>query len=332
MKREYIFHLMAAVGCVAIIGLGLELFVRFVIDDGMQFDLEMWKYARDVKVISSNPLIGHRHAPNRRAHLMGVDVHTNSKGQRDREFSYERTPGTLRIVMLGDSVTEGWGVSMEDTFSKRVERMFVDAGVKAEVINTGVGNYNTIMEVEGFLTEDYRFNPDIVVINYFINDAEPVPKYHQVTPMRRICYSCVFLTGRIDILMRQLSQRGTWVDYYRDLYDDGRSTGWLAAKAAIRRLSAYCRENGIKLLIAHLPELHDVQNYPFQSITDLVRLSAAENGVEFIDLLPNFKGTSSEKLWVTVPDPHPNSLAHQLIAEGLFAKLQAMRWIARSLH
>src|SRR5262245_16718231 len=325
MKREHIFHLMAAVGCVLIIGLGLELFVRLLMYAGMHFDPGMWMYARDVKVISRNPLIGHQHAPNRSAHLMGVDVRTNSKGQRDREFSYERTPGTLRIVMLGDSVTEGWGVPLADTFSKRVERMFLDTGVKAEVINTGVGNYNTIMEVEAFLTEDYRFNPDIVVLNYFINDAELVPQYRPVTLVNRICYSCIFLTGRIDTLMRQFSERGTWANYYRNLYDDGRSKGWLDAKAAIGRLSAYCRKNGSNLLIAHLPELHNVQNYPFHSITDLVRLSAAENGVEFIDLLPNLKSTNSEKLWVTVPDPHPNSLAHELIAQGLFVKIQAMR-------
>ena len=73
-----------------------------IADNGMQFDLEMWKYARDVKVVSPDPLIGHEHGPDRKAHLMGVDVETNSKGQRDREIPYERTPGVLRIAMIGD--------------------------------------------------------------------------------------------------------------------------------------------------------------------------------------------------------------------------------------
>jgi lysophospholipase L1-like esterase len=325
MKREYLFHLMAAVICVGIIGAGLELFVRLVVDDGMQFDLEMWKYARDVKVTASNPRIGHRHAPNRNAQLMGVDVRMNSKGHRDREFSYEREAGTFRIVMLGDSLTEGWGVSVADTFSNRIERMFVDAGATAEVINTGVGNYNTVMEVEAFLTEDHNFKPDVVVLNYFVNDAEPIPEYRSVTLFNRICYSCVFLAGRVDTLLRQFSERRTWIDYYLGLYAEGSSDSWLAAKAAIGRLAAYCKEHRIKLLIANLPELHDVQNYPFESITQLVRGAAAENGVEFVDLLPYLQGTRSDQLWVTPPDPHPNSLAHRLIAEGLFAKLQAMR-------
>src|SRR5882672_7924654 len=40
-----------------------ELGVRLFVDDGMNFNLEMWKYARDVKQRSANPLIGHEHRP-----------------------------------------------------------------------------------------------------------------------------------------------------------------------------------------------------------------------------------------------------------------------------
>jgi hypothetical protein len=50
----------------------------------MQYDLEMWKYARDVKQISPNRLLAHEHAQSRHIVLMGVDFQTNSKGLRDR--------------------------------------------------------------------------------------------------------------------------------------------------------------------------------------------------------------------------------------------------------
>ena len=100
--------------------LAFEVLTRLVVDDGMQYDLEMWKYARDVKQISADPLIAHQHAPDRRAQLMGVDFQTNSKGLRDREFSYDRVPGKLRILMLGNSLAVGWGVTLEETFAKRM--------------------------------------------------------------------------------------------------------------------------------------------------------------------------------------------------------------------
>ncbi len=88
--RRFVFPLLMTVMWCAATALGLELYVRLVIDDGMQYDLEMWKYAVDVKVVSVDPLIGHRHGANRHATLMGVTVATNSRGLRDREFRHAR--------------------------------------------------------------------------------------------------------------------------------------------------------------------------------------------------------------------------------------------------
>jgi lysophospholipase L1-like esterase len=323
-KRELIFSLLAGIGCLVIVIMGVELYVRLIADDGMDFNLEMWKYARDIKTVSPDPLIGHQHRPNREAKLMGVDVRTNSKGLRDREFSYERTPGTLRIIALGDSFTEGWGVPYEDTFPKRIEKMYADHGVKAEVINTGVGNYNTIQEVEYFLTELYKYQPDVVVLNYFVNDAEPVPHDSPPGLLGRHCYSCVFVTGRVDTLLREFSADQDWAEYYLGLYGNGEAAGWLAAKAWIKKLADYCKAHDIKLLIASLPELHDVKHYRFQLITELVHQAADENGVAFVDLLDYLRDQDSSKLWVTPPDPHPNAFANKLIAEGEFKALRGL--------
>src|SRR5262245_45468699 len=165
--RRMASNLLATLISLAIAALGLGLLTRLVVDDGMQFDLEMWKYAREIKQVSPDPLIGHEHAPNRQARLMGVDFRTNSKGLRDREFGHDRVAGKLRIVMLGDSLTVGWGVPFEDTFSKRIERLYAAAGVEVEVINLGVGNYNTVQEVQAFLTKGREYRPDVIVLNYF---------------------------------------------------------------------------------------------------------------------------------------------------------------------
>jgi lysophospholipase L1-like esterase len=325
MKRETIFNLLAILMGAIIVVLCMEVVVRAFADDGKQFDLEMWKYALEVKGISPDPLIGHDHRPNRHAFLMGVQFDTNSKGLRDREFSYEKPPGKLRIMMLGDSFTVGWGAKFDETFSKRIERLYADRGIQAEVINTGVGNYNTIQEVEYYLTEGYKYNPDIVVLNFFVNDAEPVPVAHPPPTILRTCYSCIFVAGTIDSLSREFFAKKDWADYYLDLYgDDGRAKGWLDAKAYIAKLAAFTKAHGTKLLIANLPELHDVQHYSLQKITDLVREAADQNDVPFVDLLPYVQGVPSPELWVTPPDPHPNGLAHKLFAQGIFEALEKL--------
>jgi hypothetical protein len=324
-ERPWLFGALAAVLCVGLMWAATELFVRLVIDDGMQFDLEMWKYARDIKMISPDPLIGHQHGPNRKAHLMGVDLATNSHGLRDYEYRYERTPDTLRIVMLGDSFTEGWGVASADTSSKRLERLFAQDGTKAEVINAGFGNWNTIQEVEYFLTEGFKYRPDVVVLNFTFNDAEPVPSDKPPGFLMRHCYSCVFVIGRVDALMRQLAYRQDWADYYLGLFGHGKARGWLDAKMYLRKLADYCNSNGIKLLVANFPELHDVQHYRLQEITDLMKQAADEDGVAFIDLRDSVKNQDSSKLWVTRPDPHPNSLANKFYADALYQKLRTLQ-------
>jgi hypothetical protein len=325
-QKNIAFVCAALFSSIAIFVAALEVLTRTVLDDGMNFDLEMWKYARDVKVVSADPLIGHEHGPNRKAKLMGVEVATNSKGQRDREIPYERTPGVLRIAMVGDSLTEGWGVPFEETFSKRIEKLYDAAGTKAEVVNLGVGNWNTVQEVQYFLTKGYQYKPDIVVLNYFVNDAEPTPTQRkEPSLLLQYCYSCVFFKGRIDTVLRQFtSARQDFAEFYLGLYDGGKSETWLAAKAAIKRLADYCKANNIKLLVAHLPELHDVQNYRFGLVTDLVRQAAGENQVPFVDVLPNLQSQPSASLWVTPPDPHPNAFANGFIATGLFNALQRL--------
>jgi len=325
VARRILSNLLATLVSLVITAVGLELLTRFIADDGMQFDLEMWKYAREVKQLAADPLIGHEHAPNRQARLMGVDFRSNSQGLRDREFSFERVPGKLRIVMLGDSLTVGWGVPFEQTFPKRIEQMYAEAGIDAEVINLGVGNYNTMQEVQAFLVKGYRYQPDVVVLNYFVNDAEPIVPVGAPSALMRGCYACVFVAGRGDALMRRFFGRQDWTQYYLSLYGDGTARGWLDAKAAIDRLAEFCKASGIKLMIASLPELHDVANYRFGRVTDLVRKSAEENGAAFVDVLPVLAEQPSAKLWVTPPDPHPNAYANALIAKALFEALQKLQ-------
>jgi lysophospholipase L1-like esterase len=322
--RRVASNLLATLISLVIAAFGLELLTRLVVDDGMQFDLEMWKYAREIKQVSRDPLIGHEHAPNRQARLMGVDFRTNAKGLRDREFGHERVPGKLRIVMLGDSLTVGWGVPFEDTFAKRIERLYAAAGIDAEVINLGVGNYNTVQEVQAFLANGQQYKPDVIVLSYFVNDAEMLTPTAPPSALMRVCYACVFVLGRSDALMRQFFGRQDWAQYYLSLYGDGASQGWRDARDAIGRLADYAKANRMALLIASLPELHDVGNYRFARVTELVREAAQANGAAFVDILPYLKDQPSPKLWVTPPDPHPNAFANELIAQGLFDALKTL--------
>jgi hypothetical protein len=298
-----------------------ELYVSYAIDDGMQFDLEMWRYAREIKRRSANPAIGHEHTPNTSARLMGSDVTISSQGLRDREFTPAPPPGRTRILMLGDSLAFGWGVPGERTYSKRLEDMLRQAGHDVEVINTGVGNYNTEMEVAYFLERGVKFKPHYVVLNYFINDAEPTPR-DRSNLLSRNLRAFVYFASRADAVMRQVGvgQRTDWKTYYSGLYE---GDGPARVRAAVERLAAACRENGIRLFVASYPELRDPANYAFPQVDRMIQDIAAANQLKFVNLLAEVRDLPAESLWVTRPDPHPSVAAHEAFAKGLFRLFEA---------
>ncbi len=299
-----------------------EVACRTVINSGTQYHIEMWKYAVALKRLSSNPDIGHEHVPSSHARLMDADVAINSQGLRNREVAITKPEGAKRILMLGDSILFGWGVRQEETLSVQLESALKATGQdNIEVINTGVGNYNTAMETAYFLDRGVAYTPDIVVLNYFINDAEPTPTYTDVPWLARHSYAYAVLGGAWDGFKRRLAGTAQdWRSYYAGLYADG-APGWAKAQTNIAALAEYCHANGIRLILANIPELRELKDYPFMDVQAKVEAVAAANGIEYLDLRPAVVAEDPASLWVTVPDPHPNGKAQALMAQKLAAYL-----------
>ncbi|MBF0310720.1 MAG: SGNH/GDSL hydrolase family protein [Magnetococcales bacterium] len=298
----------------------LEAGVRIAFHRGMNFDIEMWKYAREIKRIAGVEAIGHEHTPGSRAFLMGVEVVINDKKLRDVAMDYAPPPGERRILMLGDSLTFGWGVAEELTTSTLLENLLNDdpkrGANRFQVINTGVGNYNTAMEVAYFLHEGYRYKPELVVLNHFINDAEPTPRRRQSVLLDHF-QAAVFLAGRFDLLKRNYFGGGNWASYYRDLYRPD-APGLKQAEESLLRLGERCRQLAIPLMIVHSPELHELQPYRFPEARQWLASQAGALGATFVDLLPAVEKEKAESLWVTPGDAHPNGRANRLYARVLF--------------
>jgi lysophospholipase L1-like esterase len=324
--REIASNSAVVLGTLALVAIALEFVAVPIVDDGMQYDLEMWKYAKHVKAVSENQELGHAHRPNAAAHLMGVDVRINALGLRDRNIPVAKDPNSKRILMLGDSITFGWGVPAALTASKRLETALRESGANVDIINTGVGNYNTRMEVEYFMTQGRALAPDIVVLNYFINDAEPIPSYANGL-LERHSKAFVYFSSRLDSAMRLagIGRQKDWKTYYRDLYEERTNPGgWTGVERSIAKLAAYCRENKIKLLLVNYPELRELDPYPFANVTALLRGLATRLGVTFVDLLDSVRKEAPETLWVSVPDPHPNARANELFAAALLDPVKAL--------
>ncbi len=284
------------------------------------YDVEMWRYSRLLKEHSPLPDVGHWHRPNARARLYGVDIATNSHGLRGPEIGEQRSPGTLRIAVLGDSLTLGWGVPEADTFCERFARRLASTaprGITVEVLNFGIGNFNTRQEAALYAGLARRFHPDEVVLGYFINDAEELT---QASEGRDLLGSelLVFVWSRLARFRARTDPNAGYRTYYRDLYRDD-AKGWRDAQAALARLASDVAADGARLTVTLLPELHELPAVnPFAREYQLVAELARKDGADVIDPWPRFRGRAPEPLWVSSEDQHPSSEAHALIADALF--------------
>src|SRR5215212_8124478 len=78
-----------------------------------------------------------------------VHVQVNSKGLRGPEVDYQKSPGTFRTLVLGDSFTFGLQVEEDDTFvthlGSRLEQT-TGADTVFETINGGADGWTTVNE------------------------------------------------------------------------------------------------------------------------------------------------------------------------------------------
>jgi lysophospholipase L1-like esterase len=102
---------------------------------------------------------------------------TNAAGWRDRDHSPGRVPGVFRILVLGDSLTYGAIVPLDDIYTRRLERLLLHKGYAAEVISIGLGGWGTDQELEALRLEGLSYEPDLVVVQFCSND----PRDNQVT-------------------------------------------------------------------------------------------------------------------------------------------------------
>jgi len=91
------------------------------------------------------------------------------------------------------------------------------------------------MEGASFVASGHRLRPDVVVLGYFVNDAEPTPRRRESpcssAPTPRWCSRAVSTASR-----RALGWRPDWRQYYDGLYDTS-SPGWKQAAASMAALA-----------------------------------------------------------------------------------------------
>lgn len=285
------------------------------------FDVEMWRYAREIKRESALPGVIEDQRPNAEAELMGVRIRTDSTGFRRPDPNTEslRKPSNRIVIALGDSLTLGWGVAEGQTYADRLEKALNEHVGRSDprpvvVLNAGIGNSNTAMELARYEHVIRPLHPDWLILGFFINDAEPDPR-----PVQSVFVRNSALVSMISVRLRShsVTPYRNYEDYYRALYENEKP-GWVRLQWALSKLGQDLKEDHVRATILLLPEMHEPKDFgPFRDIYQRVSTLASSEGFEVIDASKEFPAGPGRRFWVAADDAHPNAEAQQIFATAL---------------
>ena len=285
------------------------------------YEVEMHKYARRLKRESNVTGLTHEHVPNTEAVLMNVKVKINNMGFRDDYLQETKPADEYRILVIGSSMTMGWGVSFNSVYTTLLEKKLnLNTDKKYNVINAGIGNYNASMVSIYLKMIATVVKPDKVIFHYYLNDVELIsPK--KANWMVKNSYFIALIYSRIlEAYFTKSVKYNSIGEYYYNLYDDS-NKGWLSAQDAIRDIKKYCQNNNISFMIMIQPDLHDFSNGSYQAkCHEKIRLFLEKEGIEYLDIFSAFRNklkNNPQELWVSKDDPHVNVAGHRIIYEAL---------------
>jgi len=259
----------------------------------------------------------------------------NSLGFRGAETTREKFAGTVRIIGIGDSFLFGEGVRERDTLLAVLQRRLDEnyGPTSFEVLNLGAGGYDTRAEVALLAKRGMSLDPDLVVICFFLNDANgpttlpafnpPVP--NQPSWWRRHSRLASFLIDRFE---RKRAMEHLISSYRANFRDD--DPRWISARNALKSARDITASRDVELVLMIFPMLwHLSDGYPFEAVHEFVAAAARELQIPVLDLLPEFRGYDGPELWVHPNNQHPNEIAHDVAGRALYAFLRDNQLIER---
>jgi hypothetical protein len=159
----------------------------------------------------------------------------NAQGFRDdHDYAHAKSPGTLRVLVLGDSHTVGFEVAQEATFAAVIERYLQLRGVHAEVLNTGISGFGTAEQLAFLEAEGVRYEPDVIVLGFFANDYDDAVRSNLfgVEGGRLVVEARTYAPATSVLSVLNAVGPLRWLSENSHLYSVAMNTAWMWAKAA----------------------------------------------------------------------------------------------------
>jgi acyl-CoA thioesterase-1 len=84
-------------------------------------------------------------------------------------FNESKTDKFIKIVAFGDSLTEGYGISKEDSYPSQLQKILKEKNYNTEIINLGISG-NTTLDGIARMQDVLNEKPQIVLLELGAND------------------------------------------------------------------------------------------------------------------------------------------------------------------
>ncbi|MBU0666229.1 MAG: SGNH/GDSL hydrolase family protein [Nanoarchaeota archaeon] len=324
--------------------MALELGGRLIENNNFQTTVTWQKDSNLHKTSTDNELL-YEMKPNKNVTWMFTPIQTNSKGIRDYEYEIPKPNNICRILILGDSITFGLYLPLNETYSKKLEQLLNlnEQTKRFEVINAGVTGYNTVQEFNLLKNKLMEYEPDLVILGFFLNDFDyswklvrkkneihlMVPKQQLATPIiinlptkinlffLKNSFSYRYLNLKLSVIIKRFQPNYTINNYFKPYKQPTEST--------IKDMKQFLQEKNISFLMLIFPLLEGTPpDSTFILFQDAVEIPNNLN-ISYINILDEYKNRTNYLFTLRVLNNdiyHPNEYGNTIISESIYEFLQ----------
>lgn len=304
----------------------LEIVLRIV--DPFQF-----RPKRDVAIFTSqtyrlsrNKDILYELVPDSRAVFAGIEFRVNSAGFRDKPYRTHKGD-KKRILFVGDSLTYGWLIPLEDTYHKQLEKILLDRGYKVETMGMGVVGYNLIQEYFLIKEKVPKFNPDLLVLQMGPNDFDrtvtvkktanqgrllltpyhdfEIPYMFPKNGFSRFLMNCSHLFKFINLKLYWLRKKRDKNFVPKDIFQMGEEQAF----RYLDRIIAFSRKAKIPLAAVIFPFRNSGDHYIYAALHEKISRWLRRMKIPFLDLNKPLNSTPDRNIWVDGLHPNQEGMA-----------------------
>lgn len=289
--------------------------------------------------LSANPKIGYEPNPldyqGQELKLFDYRGASNSLGYRDVDHPIEKPAEVYRILLLGDSIGAGLLIErFEDIFPQVIVEALRSAGQSAELINFSVSGYNTQQEVETLVEHGLAYDPDLVLLQYCLNDRRLENGGILATLLRQELEENRISSIRLHpILLR--SELFRLIRFRLEPYR-GRTVADQAALQqsvsqdtvvpSLERLPSLSRDHGFDLLAVIFPTFQSFAPYRDFAEHRWIASQLDRLGIRKLDLLEEMARCSEGDVTRIAYDVlHPNEAGHRCAGIAIAREILALR-------